>query len=120
MPGSPSPTGPAGASRCRVSREIGAVEVRPSKRRSGQPLFDALDPAIHIVQVQLGRGVVDLHRRQIAFDRGKARLDTVKPFMDAGEIGPETVEDVRFSSHVMVKFLGRVIGFEPTTSRSTI
>jgi len=108
MLGLPDRTGPGAISRCRFSREIGAV---PGPRGLGlgqaQPAFDALDSAIHIIEAQLGRSVVDLHRCQVAFNRGhsgrqlaKPGLDTVEPLMDAREIGAEKIENVRFSWRV--------------------
>jgi hypothetical protein len=63
--------------------------LRGLRLDQAQPLLDALDPAIHIVEAQLGRGVVDLHRRHFA----KAGLDTVEPIMDAPEIGAQKFEN---------------------------
>lgn len=54
-----------------------------------------------IFEAQLGRGIVDFHGSQVAFDRGhsgrqltKAGLDTVEPLIDAREIGAEKIENV--------------------------
>ena len=92
MPGSPDPTGPGFVSECPVSREIGAVRSSCGlSLDQAQLLFDALDPAIHVVEAHLGRGVVDLHLRQIALDRrnagrqlAKAGLDAVQPVHGPG------------------------------------
>jgi hypothetical protein len=86
----------------RDSTEIGAGPRPPGLcLDQAQPLLDALDPAIYIVEAQLGRRVVDLHCRQVAFNRGhsgrqltKPGLDTVQPLMDAREIRAEKIENV--------------------------
>ncbi len=68
-------------------------------------MFDALDPAMHVVEPQLGGGLINLHRRQIALDRaepehdlGGTRLDPIKSVMDSCEIGAEEAEDLGFVS----------------------
>ena len=78
----------------------------------------------------LASPVTEFHRHQTALDRGEARsqlpkpvVDAVEPLIDSHEISAKEIEDLRIVEHgepVRCTMMGRVIGFEPTTSRSTI
>jgi hypothetical protein len=92
-----------------------------------QVAFDALDPLVENVGTQPGSGMVAL-RRQIVLDRAEPRrrfaepaVDAVEPFMDTREIDAEETKICDSSAMTAcTSEMGRVTGFEPATSRSTI